>query len=93
MVSATLPFLPAFCSVYPAHLWAALSKGQDNFFIEPMKATQIQKDLLHQVTVKNVDSDLAFPYSNMEIKNIMPNFSGQQDSANLLTGMFVQFLW
>ena len=39
MASATLPFFPAFCSVYSAHLRATLSKDQGSFFIQPMKAT------------------------------------------------------
>ena len=52
MVSATLPFFPAFCSVYSIQLRAAQSKGQGSFFIQPMKVIQIQKDLLHQGRAK-----------------------------------------
>ena len=50
MVTAMLPFFPAFCSVYSVHLRAVLSKGQGSFFIQPMKAMQIQKNLLYQYT-------------------------------------------
>ena len=49
MVSATLSFFPAFSSVYSAYLSSALSKGQGSFFIQPMKATHKQKDLLHHL--------------------------------------------
>ena len=41
-------FLPEFCSVYSANIRAALSKGQGSLFIQPMKATHKQKDILHQ---------------------------------------------
>ena len=39
MVSATPPLFPAFCSVYSAHLRAALSTGLGSLFVQPMKAT------------------------------------------------------
>ena len=52
MASATLPFFPAFSSVYSTYLSMALSKGQGSFFIQPMKAMHRQKDLLHQEIIR-----------------------------------------
>ena len=43
--SSLLPSIQ-FCLLH-AYLSSALSKGQDSFFIQPMKATHKQKALLH----------------------------------------------
>ena len=49
-------FLPAFSSVFHAYLSSSLSKSQDSFFIQQMKATQIQKYLLHYLSKQEVQS-------------------------------------
>ena len=55
-VSATLHFFPAHSSVYSANLSAALSKG--SLFMQPMKATHSQKNLLHNVVTKDLAKKL-----------------------------------
>ena len=57
MVSATLSFFPAFSSVYSTYLSSALSKGQSNFFIQPMKATHRQNNLLYQTLEESTMGD------------------------------------